>query len=47
MDVFCSQLSLQTTQVCFTAFGKPVAPDDTAEKLMLEDGGTITAIIDD
>merc|ERR1711994_917676 len=37
MDAYCSRLGLQASQVRFMVDGERIAPDDTAEKLGLED----------
>merc|ERR1711972_1211789 len=37
MDAYCSRLGLQSSQVRFMVDGERIAPDDTAEKLGLED----------
>merc|ERR1711933_663839 len=37
MDAYCSRLGLQASQVRFMVEGERIAPDDTAEKLGLED----------
>merc|ERR1712075_34052 len=37
MDAYCSRLELQASQVRFMVDGERIAPDDTAEKLGLED----------
>ena len=41
MDAYCSRLGLQASQVRFMVNGERIAPDDTAEKLGLEDGDLI------
>merc|ERR1711941_165877 len=37
MDAYCSRLGLQASQVRFMVDGERIAPDDSAEKLGLED----------
>merc|ERR1712045_815359 len=37
MDAYCSRLGLQASQVRFMVYGERIAPDDSAEKLGLED----------
>jgi len=37
MDAYCSRLGLQASQVRFMVDGERIAPDDTAEKLGLEE----------
>merc|ERR1712054_178449 len=37
MDAYCSRLGLQASQVRFMVDGERIGPDDTAEKLGLED----------
>ena len=44
MDAYCSRLGLQASQVRFIVNGERIAPDDTAEKLGLEDGDFIVAM---
>ncbi len=36
MDVYCSRLGSQPSQVCFMVDGKHILPDETAEKLGLQ-----------
>merc|ERR1712187_109341 len=37
MDAYCSRLGLQSSQVRFMVDGERIGPEDTAEKLGLED----------
>merc|ERR1712232_1301934 len=37
MDAYCSRLGLQSSQVRFMVDGERIAPEDSAEKLGLED----------
>jgi len=37
MDAYCSRLGLQASQVRFMVDGERISPDDTADKLGLED----------
>merc|ERR1711977_93499 len=37
MDAYCSRLGLQASQVRFMVDGERIGPDDSAEKLGLED----------
>merc|ERR1712188_358914 len=37
MDAYCSRLGLQASQVRFMVDGERIGPDDTADKLGLED----------
>merc|ERR1712225_175751 len=37
MDAYCNRLGMQSSQVRFMVDGERIAPDDTADKLGLED----------
>merc|ERR1712093_350439 len=46
MDAYCNRLGMQSSQVRFMVDGERIAPDDTADKLGLEDEDLINVAME-